>query len=255
MQNEPEIVVENTAQEQVSKTNDGKKLIGPILIIIGIIVALVLLIKVPANNNDFGLPKTSQDLENVKNEQNIPDQNLKSTDHVLGDLNSRLIIFEYSDLDCPFCSRFHPTMKQVQSEYSGQLAWVYRHFPLDNLHPQARTESTASECVAKLAGNDAFWRFLDDAFAYTSSSVSDPLPTLTGFAMSAGVNREAFLNCMNDKEIAGIIKADEDLAQKSGAQGTPYSVIYDTKNNAYYPVPGAVDADTLREIIKTVLAE
>lgn len=245
---------QNVQKEMPSNNKKMQKLIGPILIIAFIIVALILLIKTPTDNQ-FGLPKTSADLAAVKNQQNIPDQNLKPTDHVKGNLNARLVIFEYSDLDCPYCIRFHPVMKQIQAEYSNDVAWVYRHFPLDNLHPKARTESIASECVARLASNDAFWKFLDDAFAYTSSSVDDPLPTLTGFAMSAGVNREAFLACMNDKSIADLIKADENLGVDSGAQGTPYSVIYDTKNNAYYPVPGAVDIDSMREMLKTILAE
>ena len=58
-------------------------------------------------------------------------------------------------------------MKQIMDEYkdSGKAAWVYRHFPIDELHPvKARKEAMASECAAELGGNDAFWRYADKIF-------------------------------------------------------------------------------------------
>jgi len=85
-------------------------------------------------------------------------------DHIKGDLNAPIKIIEYSDFDCPFCSRFHETMDQVVSQ-NDDVAWVYRHFPLDQLHPNARTVAQISECVANLGGNEAFWTFTDGYFA------------------------------------------------------------------------------------------
>ncbi|MCA9363168.1 thioredoxin domain-containing protein [Candidatus Kaiserbacteria bacterium] len=83
------------------------------------------------------------------------------SDNIKGNPDAGIVIVEYSDFDCPFCTRFHATMNQVVKEYDGEVAWVYRHFPLEQLHPNAKSVAIASECVAKLEGNDAFWKFAD----------------------------------------------------------------------------------------------
>ena len=85
---------------------------------------------------------------------------ITADDRYLGNINADVVIIEYSDIDCPFCKRFHPTMERIAQEYGSKIAWVYRHFPLDSLHPEARTKAEATECVAQLAGNEVFWRYL-----------------------------------------------------------------------------------------------
>lgn len=86
------------------------------------------------------------------------------TDHILGDKSARVAIIEYSDYQCPFCHRVHPTYQQIMEEYDGKVMWVFRHFPL-SFHPEAMPLAIASECVATLKGNDAFWKFTDDLMA------------------------------------------------------------------------------------------
>ena len=94
---------------------------------------------------------------------------ITAKDHIRGSADAEVIIVEYSDTECPFCKRFHETMKQIMAEYSpsGKVAWVYRHFPLDSLHQKARTEAVALECASELGGNDAFWRYADRLFEIT----------------------------------------------------------------------------------------
>ena len=78
---------------------------------------------------------------------------ISADDHILGNPNAPVKIVEYSDFECPFCKRFHDTMNQIMDEYgkSGDVAWVFRHFPLDQLHPvKARTEAVASECISEI---------------------------------------------------------------------------------------------------------
>src|SRR3989344_533240 len=72
---------------------------------------------------------------------------IDDTDHIRGDKNAPVKIIEYSDLECPFCKRFHPTLQQAVDEYKGKVAWVYRHFPLDALHSKADKEAEAAECA------------------------------------------------------------------------------------------------------------
>ncbi|MEX2369159.1 MAG: thioredoxin domain-containing protein [Candidatus Paceibacterota bacterium] len=89
-------------------------------------------------------------------------------DHIRGNIDAEVVLVEYSDFFCPFCGQFHDTMKQIIDTYEAdQVAWVYRHFPIPQLqgHEQAPLYAQASECIADLGGNDAFWSFSDSVFA------------------------------------------------------------------------------------------
>src|SRR3989344_5863622 len=86
-------------------------------------------------------------------------------DHLVGSPDAPIVLIEYSDFQCPFCSRIDPTLKRIVAESNGQIAWVYRHLPLESLHPEARPAALASECIAEQLGNDGFWKFADRIFA------------------------------------------------------------------------------------------
>ncbi len=88
---------------------------------------------------------------------------LSDGDHVRGNQNARFALIEYSDFECPFCQRFHPTASQLIADMDN-VKWVYRHFPLDSIHPQARELAKASECAAKEGGEEAFWKFADTVY-------------------------------------------------------------------------------------------
>jgi len=81
-------------------------------------------------------------------QKNIPGQNpgfspISADDHLLGSPKAAVTILEYSDTECPFCKDFHTTLHRIISEYgkTGQVAWVYRHFPLDAIHSKTRKEA------------------------------------------------------------------------------------------------------------------
>src|SRR3990167_1785339 len=97
---------------------------------------------------------------------------ISARDHIRGNPDAPVKIVEYSDSECPFCKRFHDTMKQVMDTYgkTGKVAWVYRNFPLDQLHSKARNEATAIECAGELGGNDKFWAYADRLYEVTPSN-------------------------------------------------------------------------------------
>jgi len=82
-------------------------------------------------------------------------------DHLYGNANAPVVIIEYSDYECPYCKAFQPTIKQIVDESNGQVAWMYRHWPI---HQGSIEKLIAAECVAKLKGNDAFWKYSDLLF-------------------------------------------------------------------------------------------
>src|SRR3989344_7496725 len=86
-------------------------------------------------------------------------------DHIVGSLNAPLVLIEYTDFQCPFCSLVHPTLKKIVQESNGNIAWVLRNFPLESIHPNARPAPLAAECIAQELGNDAYWKFADAMFA------------------------------------------------------------------------------------------
>ena len=94
-----------------------------------------------------------------------------ANDHILGDINAPVVIVEYADLECPFCKRFSGVMKQIVAESNGQVAWVYRHWVV---HPGALPKAGAAECVAKLQGNDAFWKYIDLVFGLLKTADDAP---------------------------------------------------------------------------------
>ncbi len=85
-------------------------------------------------------------------------------DWIIGDDNARITIIEYSDIDCPFCKKFHASTANMRADYADDVRWVFRHMPVDGLHPQARTKAEAAECVGEIGGGVAFWQYLDKLY-------------------------------------------------------------------------------------------
>lgn len=78
------------------------------------------------------------------------------TDHTKGNANATVTIIEYSDFECPYCKRFHPTMEQIVKDYKGQVKWVYRQFPL---HQNSMIKLLAADCVGKIKGDDEYFQY------------------------------------------------------------------------------------------------
>lgn len=170
-------------------------------------------------------------------------------DHIRGNPDAPVKIVEYSDTECPFCKRFHETMKQVTAEDGDQVAWVYRHFPLDSLHTKARSEAVALECANELGGNDAFWAYADRLFAVTPSNDGlDPaeLPKIAGYI---GLDTAAFTACASSDRYDAHIQSDLDNATATGGNGTPWSIIVG-KNGKMYPLSGAQPYESLKQLIE-----
>jgi protein-disulfide isomerase len=177
---------------------------------------------------------------------------IDATDHVRGDANAPLTIVEYSDTECPFCKRFHATMKEVLQAYPGKVKWVYRHFPLEQLHAKAMKEAQATECVQKLGGTTAFWSFLDSIYDITPSNDGLDLAKLPVLAEKAGVDRAQFEACIASDEGKAKVQKDLENAIATGGTGTPWSILI-TADGAKYPINGAQPLENLKQIIDAAL--
>jgi protein-disulfide isomerase len=181
---------------------------------------------------------------------------ITSEDHILGNPNAKLVIVEYSDTECPFCKNFHNTMKQIMAEHgsNGDVAWVYRHFPLDNLHKKARNEALATECAASVGGgNDAFWKYIGRVFEITGSNDKlDPVE-LTNIAKEQNLDEAKFAACMSEGKLASKVNSDYQSGIDAGVQGTPYSIILVKGSQTVVPIDGAQPYAAVSNLINTLL--
>lgn len=223
---------------------------APAIIIAGLLIALAII---------FTFGRKTETTQNKAPETQeppvtVPEKvvTVRSDDFILGDASkAEVLIFEYSDSDCPFCSRFHETIKEIKTQYGEKVAFVYRFYPLDALHPNARTEALALACVGDLAGNQSFWNYLDNVMSVTLTPSSN-LTVLTTFAKEQSVDVEEFEACVKSQKFAQRIQQDVDEAMSIGAQGTPYSIAVNKKGEQIV-IPGALPQEQMQSIIESLL--
>jgi protein-disulfide isomerase len=135
---------------------------------------------------------------------------------VRGDAAAPVTIIEYSDFHCPFCRRVQPTLAALLDRYKGKVRLVYKHLPLDQLHPNARRVSEASYCAGK---QEKFWAFHDAVYADTSSDATEA--TLTRYAATAGLDAAAFSACLAAPEAREAVARDLAQGEALGLSSTP----------------------------------
>jgi len=171
-----------------------------------------------------------------------------AADHIRGNINAKITLIEYSDFECPFCKNFHPTTQELLKTYGDKIRLVFRHFPLP-FHQNAQKEAEASECIASLGGNDAFWKYNDAIFERTTSNGTGfALDKLGPLATEVGVNQQQFQSCLDSGKYEKLVKDSIVEGQAAGVQGTPSIFIVDSKGNSQMVV-GAQPIDNFKTVI------
>lgn len=189
-------------------------------------------------------------------------------DHILGNPDAKIKIVEYSDPSCPFCKVFHNTMRKVMNEYgkSGDVAWVYRSFPIDKpgtradggiLHPNAGKESQAMECAAAQGGNDKFWAYANRLYEVTPAVTSaNPngldMKELPKIAEFVGLDVAEFKTCLDSGRYKDKVEASYNEGIAIGIQGTPSSIII-TPSGKNIPIEGAQPYESIKQTIDALL--
>ena len=169
---------------------------------------------------------------------------ISDDDHIRGNPNAPVSVIEFSDFECPFCARLHPPLSRLVDE-NDDVNWIYRHFPLSTIHSRALASSHASECVAALGGNDAFWEFADTIFG-DQNSLGTALYEET--ATRVGIPLEDFRSCTKGQDHRKDIQDDLREVQQVGGQGTPHAIVVNNRGEAL-PFSGALDYDTVLGIV------
>jgi len=170
------------------------------------------------------LARTKQQRSSASKAKNV--RAVSENDHIYGNPGAAISLVEYSDFECPFCKRFHPTAKQLIDQSGGKINWVYRHFPLAFHNPGAQKQAEAAECAAKQGGNDAFWRYSDLIYQRTKSNGSGfPIDNLVPLAKEIGLDVAPFKQCLDSGEMVARVKADYENGVASGVTGTPGNIL------------------------------
>ncbi len=132
-----------------------------------------------------------------------------------GPATAPITIVEFSDFHCPYCRAVQPTLTELLARYPGKVRIVYRHYPLDSLHPQARRVAEAAVCAAE---QDRFWQFHDRVYAAGPDASPETLQRLAG---QAGLDGGKFATCMASGRPASSVEKDVEEGGRNGVSGTP----------------------------------
>jgi protein-disulfide isomerase len=162
---------------------------------------------------------------------------------IYGKKGASVTVIEFSDFQCPFCSRAAETVTQLKKKYGNKIQLAFKHFPLP-MHHDARPASEASMCVND-QGVDKFWKFHDAAFKN-----QDKLDkaSLEKYAKESGADVKKFNECLEAKKYASFVQKDLEYGEKIGVKSTPTFFI-----NGQI-VSGAVPIETFSDIIDEELS-
>jgi protein-disulfide isomerase len=167
-------------------------------------------------------------------------------DHIRGPVDAPVTVLEYGDFECPFCGQAEPIVRELLREH-GEVAYAWRHLPLNDVHPSAQQAAEAAEAAAN---QGAFWEMHDllldhqDALAFGD---------LLDHARELGLDVERFEEDLRTRDGAGRIARDVDSADLSAVSGTPTFFINGLRHYGAYDIAtlsAAVKAARARELVR-----
>jgi protein-disulfide isomerase len=139
-------------------------------------------------------------------------------DHLQGDSKAPVTLVEYGDYECPHCGHAYPIIKRVQERLGNRLCFVFRNFPLNEIHPNAEQAAEAAESAGANGGEKAFWPMHDLIFEHQRNLSG---PTLARLAAEAGVDAETVLTDLSSQRFRDRVREDFMSGVRSGVNGTP----------------------------------
>ncbi len=171
---------------------------------------------------------------------------INPVDHTKGLASSTVVVTEYSDFQCPACKSYYPIFRQLVQEYGDRVTFVYRHFPLTGIHPNAEFAARAAEAAGK---QGKFWEMHDLLFEKQNEweGASDIAGTFKNYAKLLDLSVEQFDTDWRSKEVKNLVTAERVHALKIGLQGTPSFFI----NGVQIQNPSSLEM--FRQIIQSAL--
>jgi protein-disulfide isomerase len=145
----------------------------------------------------------------------IPEAALAAADHVLNDAHAKLTLLEYGDYECPACIQAEPLVQHLVQAHRGRLRFVFRHFPLMEVHPNAELAAEAAEAAA---AQGRFWPMHHLLFAQVHHLTP---AALAGYAQSLGLDMNRFNAEMGDRIYTQRVQEHRRAGERSGLRSTP----------------------------------
>jgi Na+/H+ antiporter NhaA len=167
-------------------------------------------------------------------------------DHIRGPLDAPVTVLEYGDFECPYCGQAEPVIRELLRDF-GDVAYVWRHLPLNDVHPNAQRAAEAAEAASE---QGAFWEMHDLLLEHQDAL---GFPALIGYAEQLGLDVERFEEELRTRTGAGRITQDVDSADLSGVSGTPTFFVNDLRHYGAYDIAtlsAAVKAARAREFVR-----
>ena len=150
-------------------------------------------------------------------------------DHIRGPADAPVTIVEYGDLECPYCGQAEPVVRELLSDF-GDVRYVWRHLPLNDVHPRAQLAAEASEAASE---QGAFWEMHDLLLGHQDAL--EP-KNLVAYAEQLGLDVDRFADALRKHAYAGRIAEDVDSADLSGVSGTPTFFVNGRRHYGAYDI-------------------
>ena len=166
---------------------------------------------------------------------------VSSDDPFLGNPAAKVTIVEFGDFECPFCLRAFPIMRALSQEYKEEARFIFRDFPLSDIHPFAQLSAQGGYCAHQ---QGKFWAYHDKLFQ-NQDKISREF--LTTAASQSGLDMNEFSRCLESEEARQEVEDDYAAGLAAGAQGTPTWFLNGER------VAGVIPEDVFRKIIDDLL--
>lgn len=199
------------------------------------------------------------DNDNINDGSDVPADNvagpnaqglIESNDPISGDANAGISVVEFSDFQCPYCANAAfgtvADLKLSDLYKNGDVNFIYKHFPLNSIHPFAQKAAEAAECANR---QDMFYEYHDKLFEHQNALDVTSLKTYAG---QVGLNMAEFNSCLDGDEAKDEVDKELQQGVAAGGKGTPYFVIVNNDNGKTVAVSGAVPYAQLEAAINSI---
>ena len=230
---------------------ERKQLTTPMAIIIGSIIIAVGLVSYGYVSNSSSGVATDPKIFKGKS--------IGSNEPVFG-VSKKVFVIEYSDTECPYCVSFNPTIEQIKNEYKDKVGFVYRFFPLTQIHPHAQKEAEAIACAEKIGGGKAFFDYMAAMFNYKTLNKTTQLKEtgIKDLATQVGLDANALTECVSSGEMTAKVTESINDGVTAGVSGTPttFVITKDWKGTHLVAmITGAQTYDYVKKAIEEALAK